>query len=96
MTAPDPAGEELIRVVLATWGDDDADRVTTSVARGLRDAGVEVVHASLRLRPGRRPARPHPAPLTRQPAPLAARAGQRVTGSAGCCPPAAAVGPRPR
>ena len=45
MTAPDPAGEERIRVVLATWGEDDADRVTMSVARGLRDAGVEVVHA---------------------------------------------------
>ncbi len=45
MTAPDPAGEERIRVVVATWGEDDADRVTMSVARGLRDAGVEVVHA---------------------------------------------------
>ncbi|MGY1763121.1 methylmalonyl-CoA mutase [Geodermatophilus sp. SYSU D00779] len=46
MTAPGPAGEERIRVVVATWADDDdADRVTMSVARGLRDAGVEVVHA---------------------------------------------------
>ena len=45
MTAPDPAGEQRIRVVVATWGDDDADRATMSVARGLRDAGMEVVHA---------------------------------------------------
>ena len=45
MTAPDPAGEQRIRVVVATWGDDDADRATMSVARGLRDAGMEVVPA---------------------------------------------------
>ncbi len=45
MTAPDAAAEERIRVVVATWGDDDADRVTGTVARGLRDAGMEVVHA---------------------------------------------------
>src|SRR3712207_8136087 len=45
VTAPDPAGEQRIRVVVATWGDDDADRATMSVARGLRDAGMEVVHA---------------------------------------------------
>ena len=45
MTAPDAAGEERIRVVVATWGDDDADRATGTVARGLRDAGMEVVHA---------------------------------------------------
>ena len=50
MTAPDAAGAERIRVVVATWGDDDADRVTGTVARGLRDAGMEVVHAG-RLSP---------------------------------------------
>ena len=50
MTAPDAAGVERIRVVVATWGDDDADRVTGTVARGLRDAGMEVVHAG-RLSP---------------------------------------------
>ncbi len=43
MTGP---GGERIRVVVATRGDDDeADRAATAVARGLRDAGVEVVHA---------------------------------------------------
>ena len=45
MTAPDPAGGERIRVVVATWGDDEEDRATATVARGLRDAGMEVVHA---------------------------------------------------
>jgi methylmalonyl-CoA mutase, C-terminal domain len=45
VTAPDAAGEERIRVVVATWGDDDADRATGTVARGLRDVGMEVVHA---------------------------------------------------
>ncbi len=43
MTGP---GGERIRVVVATQGDDDeADRTATAVARGLRDAGMEVVHA---------------------------------------------------
>jgi methylmalonyl-CoA mutase C-terminal domain/subunit len=45
VTAPDPAGGERIRVVVATWGDDEEDRATATVARGLRDAGMEVVHA---------------------------------------------------
>ena len=45
MTAPDPAGGERVRVVVATGGDDDADRATVILARGLRDAGMEVVHA---------------------------------------------------
>ena len=47
MTAP---GGERIRVVLATAGDDGEDRATATVARGLRDAGMEVVHAG-RLSP---------------------------------------------
>jgi methylmalonyl-CoA mutase C-terminal domain/subunit len=38
-------GGERLRVVVATPGDDDADRGATSIARGLRDAGLEVVHA---------------------------------------------------
>ena len=46
MTTP---GEERIRVVVATQGD-DADRAATAVARCLRDAGMEVVHAG-RLSP---------------------------------------------
>ena len=50
MTVPDPAHEERIRVVLATPGDDGADRAALTVARGLRDAGMEVVHAG-RLTP---------------------------------------------
>lgn len=40
-----PAGRERIRVVVAAPGDDGWDRVTMTVARGLRDAGMEVVHA---------------------------------------------------
>ena len=48
MTAPGPAGAECTRVVVATWGDDD--RATVVLARGLRDAGLEVVHAG-RLSP---------------------------------------------
>ena len=47
MTAP---GGERIRVVLATAGDDGEDRATATAARGLRDAGMEVVHAG-RLAP---------------------------------------------
>ena len=47
MTTP---GRERIRVVVATPGDDAADRAATVVARGLRDAGMEVVHAG-RLSP---------------------------------------------
>lgn len=43
MTAPFP-GEERIRVVVASWGDGE-DRATATLARGLRDAGMEVVHA---------------------------------------------------
>ena len=43
MTGP---GGERIRVVVATQEDDDeADRAVTAVARSLRDAGMEVVHA---------------------------------------------------
>jgi methylmalonyl-CoA mutase C-terminal domain/subunit len=42
-------GGERIRVVVATDGD-DADRAATVVARCLRDAGTEVVHAG-RLSP---------------------------------------------
>ncbi|WP_100499510.1 cobalamin-dependent protein [Geodermatophilus chilensis] len=42
MTGP---GEERVRVVVATPGDDGDDRATASLARGLRDAGMEVVHA---------------------------------------------------
>ena len=49
MTAPGPAGGERVRVVVVTWGDDATDRETVSLARGLRDAGMEVVH------PGRVP-----------------------------------------
>jgi methylmalonyl-CoA mutase C-terminal domain/subunit len=48
VTAPDPGGrvdEERIRVVVATPGDDGEDRAPGTVARGLRDAGMEVVHA---------------------------------------------------
>ena len=45
MTAPDGPGRERIRVVVATPGDDGEDRATMTVARGLRDAGMEVVHA---------------------------------------------------
>jgi methylmalonyl-CoA mutase C-terminal domain/subunit len=44
VTAPS-SGEERIRVVVATWGDDGEDRATATLARGLRDAGMEVVHA---------------------------------------------------
>ena len=55
MTAPDPAGEERIRVVVATWGEDDADRVTMSVARDIRDAGMEVAHAGRDRTPGQPP-----------------------------------------
>jgi methylmalonyl-CoA mutase C-terminal domain/subunit len=47
VTAPNAggwAGVERLRVVLATPGDAD-DRATGTVARGLRDAGMEVVHA---------------------------------------------------
>ena len=51
MTAPDVrVGEERIRVVVAT-GDDGGDRATMTVARGLRDAGMEVVHAGHRQTP---------------------------------------------
>ena len=39
-----------MRVGLATAGDDGEDRATATVARGLRDAGMEVVHAG-RLSP---------------------------------------------
>ena len=46
MTSP----EERIRVVVATPGHDGEDRATLTVARGLRDAGMEVVHAG-RLTP---------------------------------------------
>jgi methylmalonyl-CoA mutase, C-terminal domain len=42
------AGEERIRVVVATPGDDAEDRATVTVARGLRDAGMEVVYAGRR------------------------------------------------
>jgi methylmalonyl-CoA mutase C-terminal domain/subunit len=45
VTAP---GEERIRVVVATPGDDGGDRATVAVARGLRDAGMEVVYAGRR------------------------------------------------
>ncbi|SHN82893.1 methylmalonyl-CoA mutase, C-terminal domain [Geodermatophilus obscurus] len=45
MTAPGAAGEERIRVVIATPGDDGEDRATGTLARGLRDAGMEVVQA---------------------------------------------------
>ena len=41
MTAP----EERIRVVVATLGDDGDERAVVTFARGLRDAGMEVVHA---------------------------------------------------
>ena len=44
MTAP----EERIRVVVAAPGDDGGDRVAVAVARGLRDAGMEVVYAGRR------------------------------------------------
>ena len=47
MTTP---GGERIRVVVATPGDDAADGAAAAVARCLRDAGVEVVHAG-RLSP---------------------------------------------
>ena len=46
MTAPG----QRIRVVVAAPGDDGGDRATVVVARGLRDAGMEVVHAG-RLAP---------------------------------------------
>ena len=51
MTAPDRPGGERIRVVVATPGDDGEDRATMAVARGLRDAGMEVVHAGRRQTP---------------------------------------------
>jgi methylmalonyl-CoA mutase, C-terminal domain len=38
-------GGERTRVVVATSGDDDAERAAAALARGLRDAGTEVVHA---------------------------------------------------
>ncbi len=41
MTAPG----ERIRVVVAAPGDDGEDRATVVLARGLRDAGMEVVYA---------------------------------------------------
>ena len=47
MTTP---GGERIRVVVATPGDDAADGAAAAVARCLRDAGMEVVHAG-RLSP---------------------------------------------
>ena len=47
MTTP---GGERIRVIVATPGDDAADHAATVVARGLRDVGMEVVHAG-RLSP---------------------------------------------
>jgi methylmalonyl-CoA mutase C-terminal domain/subunit len=55
VTAPGPgarADEARIRVVVATPGDDDVeDRATVTVARGLRDAGMEVVLAGRRQTP---------------------------------------------
>ncbi|MGY1682884.1 cobalamin-dependent protein [Geodermatophilus sp. SYSU D01176] len=42
MTTP---GGERIRVVVAGPEGDGEDRATATVARGLRDAGMEVVHA---------------------------------------------------
>ena len=50
MTAPGPTHEERIRVVVATPGDGGGDRAALTVARGLRDAGMEVVYAG-RLTP---------------------------------------------
>ncbi|TFV59032.1 methylmalonyl-CoA mutase [Geodermatophilus sp. DF01-2] len=44
-------GEERIRVVVAAPGDDGEDRATVTVARGLRDAGMEVVYAGRRQSP---------------------------------------------
>ena len=41
MTAP----EERIRVMVATLGDHGDERAVVTFARGLRDAGMEVVHA---------------------------------------------------
>jgi len=51
VTAPDAPGRERIRVVVATPGGDGEDRATMTVARGLRDAGMEVVHAGRRQTP---------------------------------------------
>ncbi len=45
MSAPGAAGEERVRVVVGALGDDGEDRTTVALARGLRDAGMEVVHA---------------------------------------------------
>ena len=45
MSAPGAAGEERVRVVVGALGDDGEDRTTAALARGLRDAGMEVVHA---------------------------------------------------
>ena len=45
MSAPGAAGEEPVRVVVGASGDDGEDRTTAALARGLRDAGMEVVHA---------------------------------------------------
>ena len=45
MSAPGAAGEEPVRVVVGASGDDGEDRSTAALARGLRDAGMEVVHA---------------------------------------------------
>ena len=51
MTALDGPGRERIRVVVATPGGDGEDRATMTVARGLRDAGMEFVHAGRRQTP---------------------------------------------
>lgn len=45
MSAPGATGEERVRVVVGALGDDGEDRTTAALARGLRDAGMEVVHA---------------------------------------------------
>ena len=45
MSAPGAAGEERVRVVVGASGDDGEYRSTAALARGLRDAGMEVVHA---------------------------------------------------
>jgi methylmalonyl-CoA mutase C-terminal domain/subunit len=45
VSAPGAAGEERVRVVVGASVDDGEDRSTAALARGLRDAGMEVVHA---------------------------------------------------
>ncbi len=51
MTASEHTGRRRIRVILAKPGLDGHDRGAKVVARGLRDAGIEVIYTGLRQTP---------------------------------------------